>query len=341
MRARAWRTPSAAARCCASASASACSVRGLGGQRLAHRVGHRRHRLAALDQRRDDLLPGRDDGRAQPHHAVVGADHPGQQHRQQRRAGTASATSCGGLRAGRRRSRRSRRRAARRPGTGRSRSPRRGGCRARRGSRCASPRRSASISAVAAERSASAQVCALVEPHQRRLDASVGVSRPRLQRDLHRLERVVAAVGIAGEVGLAHAAHQHRRRRAGRPAAAAKPRNSRLRPGTKVLGRPLACISMARSAVSAVSRDLAQQRRGRAGGRRPAARPSAGTARAQRRAHAGAAVELDAMALAVVEADGLDARVARERPGQAGGGILAAGEQHQGAAGIDHGTGGS
>jgi hypothetical protein len=35
------------------------------------------------------------------------------------------------------------------------------------------------------------------------------------------------------------------------------------------------------------------------------------------------------MALAVVEADGLDARVFAERPGEAGGGILPAGKKNQ------------
>ena len=47
-------------------------------------------------------------------------------------------------------------------------------------------------------------------------------------------------------------------------------------------------------------------------------------------------IELDAMALSVVEGDGLDVLEAVERPGEAGGGILAAGEQHQGGTRIDH-----
>src|SRR5439155_12348032 len=42
-----------------------------------------------------------------------------------------------------------------------------------------------------------------------------------------------------------------------------------------------------------------------------------------------ATVELDRVALAVAEADGLDAREIRERPREAGGRILAAGEEHQ------------
>jgi hypothetical protein len=40
--------------------------------------------------------------------------------------------------------------------------------------------------------------------------------------------------------------------------------------------------------------------------------------------------ELGAMALPVVEADRLDALVALERPGKAGGGVLASGEKNQG-----------
>ena len=40
--------------------------------------------------------------------------------------------------------------------------------------------------------------------------------------------------------------------------------------------------------------------------------------------------QLDRMALAVVEADGFRPRETCERPGQADGGILAAGEQHEG-----------
>ena len=46
---------------------------------------------------------------------------------------------------------------------------------------------------------------------------------------------------------------------------------------------------------------------------------------AQARPH----VELDRMALAVVEADGLHAREAFQRPGQADGGILPAGKQDE------------
>ena len=46
-------------------------------------------------------------------------------------------------------------------------------------------------------------------------------------------------------------------------------------------------------------------------------------------AHARTHLELDAVALAVVEADGLDTGEALERPGEADGGILPAGKQHE------------
>ena len=48
----------------------------------------------------------------------------------------------------------------------------------------------------------------LVEPHQRRLDDEALV-HAQVERDLQRLQRVVAAVGISGVIGLAHAADQH------------------------------------------------------------------------------------------------------------------------------------
>ena len=45
--------------------------------------------------------------------------------------------------------------------------------------------------------------------------------------------------------------------------------------------------------------------------------------------------QLDAVALAVVETDGLDPGKTAQGPGQAGGGTLAAGEQHQGGHGVN------
>ena len=103
----------------------------------------------------------------------------------------------------------------------------------------------------------------------------------------------------------------------------------RLRPGTKVVGRPLSAVSIAR---------VAGERGVGNGGERveldqvvvAEPRPPVGIERRQVLADARAQFELDGMALAVVEADGLHAGEARQRPGQADGGILPAGEQHEG-----------
>ena len=46
-------------------------------------------------------------------------------------------------------------------------------------------------------------------------------------------------------------------------------------------------------------------------------------------------VKLDRVALAVAEAEHFDAREALQRPGEAGGGILSAGKQHQRGFGLD------
>ena len=59
--------------------------------------------------------------------------------------------------------------------------------------------------------------------------------------------------------------------------------------------------------------------------------------RAQARENPLPRIELDAVALAVVEADGLDARIALERPGKAGRGILSSGKEDQCRAGQDQG----
>ncbi len=46
----------------------------------------------------------------------------------------------------------------------------------------------------------------LVDPHQRRMDREAAI-HTEIERKLHRLDRVVAAIRIAGEIGLAHAGH--------------------------------------------------------------------------------------------------------------------------------------
>ena len=74
----------------------------------------------------------------------------------------------------------------------------------------------------------------------------------KTERHLHGLDGVVAAVGITGIIGLAHAGDKMPN-----PATigerAGKRQKARLRPGTKVVGRPDAAISIVVSRVSAVS----------------------------------------------------------------------------------------
>ena len=90
----------------------------------------------------------------------------------------------------------------------------------------------------------------LVDPHQRRMDDERR-SRPSVSATCMAL-RFVAAIGIAGIIGLAHAGDDM-------PGAAAigqragKAEEDQLRPGTKVVGKPLSAISIAISRVSAVS----------------------------------------------------------------------------------------
>ena len=101
-----------------------------------------------------------------------------------------------------------------------------------------------------------------------------------------------------------------------------------MRPGTKVLGRPSAPIAIATSRVSAVSEISA-----RVGissvWLSPSFAAQSGAQRFDAVEQPVAAVEFDGVTLPVVEAEHFDARKALQRPGEAGGGILSAGEQHQ------------
>ena len=166
----------------------------------------------------------------------------------------------------------------------------------------------------------------LVQPHQRGIDTKRW-AMPRLSASLHRLDGVVAAVGIAGIVGLAHAADQMADA-APIGDAAAKVRNTRLRPGTKVVGRPARRSAMAtsRSARCRRSRPTSESP---GCGSSPSAAAQSALERSARLEQAVAAVELDRVTLTIVEAHHLDPPEALQRPGQAGRGILAAGEQHQ------------
>ena len=172
----------------------------------------------------------------------------------------------------------------------------------------------------------------LVDPHQRRVQHEAAV-HAEPERDLHGLDGVVAAIGIAGIIGLAHAGDQV-------PGAA--PVGQRAGEGEE--DEVAAGHEGGRQAVVAhLDRHVAGQRGVGDGGERielhhmvvaEAAAPIGLESRdfvPNRPAHR----KFDRMALAVVEADGLDPGKALQRPGQADGGILAAGKQHQGGVGTD------
>ena len=100
-----------------------------------------------------------------------------------------------------------------------------------------------------------------------------------------------------------------------------------LRPGTKVLGRPEAAVAMSTSRVNAVS--LIAPSTARSSTRSwPSFCAQCGNAAPGRR-KIRRVPQFGAVALAIVEADRFHAREPVERPGQASGGVLAAGKQNE------------
>jgi hypothetical protein len=155
----------------------------------------------------------------------------------------------------------------------------------------------------------------------------------QVEGELHGLDGIVAAVGIAGVIGLAHAGHQMldaapvgERAGEGEEHQIASGHEGGREPALADLDRDLARergVGELRQRVETDDVILAQP---------------LGPGRTQRRharAHAFARIELGTVALAIVEAHGLDAREALERPGQAHRRILSAGEQHEGGIGGD------
>ena len=150
---------------------------------------------------------------------------------------------------------------------------------------------------------------------------------PKIERELHRFDGVVAAIGIAGIIRLAHAGDQmldsapvgERSREC---------QEHEIAPGNEAGRQP---------AFTDFDRHLARERGIRDCGKRIELermvlakqvrpfRPQSDQTLADLSPH----VELDPMTLAVVEADGLRACEAFQRPGQANRGILSAGKQHK------------
>ena len=160
-----------------------------------------------------------------------------------------------------------------------------------------------------------------VDPHQRGVDEKAVVHAQR-ERDLQRLHGVVAAIGVAGEVGFADAGDDDldaapvgQRGRKGE--------EQQVAPGHEGVGQAAGL----------------HLKRGLAGERGVADLPEhgeveqvvfaeslapGGEAFAQFGQHRDACLQFHVVSLAVVEAQRFHSRVARERLGQAGGGILAA-----------------
>ena len=166
----------------------------------------------------------------------------------------------------------------------------------------------------------------LIEPHQRREDCERPVHAQRKRR-LGRANRRVAAIGIAGVIGLAHAADE-RGDSAPVSQGGGEGQKQNIAPGHEGVGQDGGAKGDLGLPGQRRLGDFAQRGYGHgviiAKPRTPRWRHFRQT-RAQNRALA----EFDDVALAVVEADCLDAREARQRVGEAGGRVLSAGEQHQ------------
>ena len=165
----------------------------------------------------------------------------------------------------------------------------------------------------------------LVEPHQRCFHREALIHAER-QRYLHRLERVITAVGIARIVGLAHAADQHadvasigdRGRIGEKQQIAARHEGGRqtlradadlCRLGQRRVGQP---AQLAHRDQVVVTEPRCPKRE----------------EFAQRSEYPRSHLQFDRVALAVVEADGLNPFIARQCPGEAGRRVLSAREQN-------------
>ena len=173
----------------------------------------------------------------------------------------------------------------------------------------------------------------LVDPHQRRMDDETPVHAER-QRQLHRLDRVVAAIRIAGKIGLAHA---------GDEVLDAAPIGDRAGEGEKhEIAARHECRRQSRfrnlDCHFAGERRLRNLRQRIDAHHVIVAEPSAPLRRMRRKRGANARphFELDGVALPIIEADRLDAGKAFKRPGQAHRRILAARKQHEGAIQLRH-----
>src|SRR5258708_30890248 len=167
----------------------------------------------------------------------------------------------------------------------------------------------------------------LVDPHERRLDRETAVHAER-ERNLRRLDRVVAAIRVAGEIGLAHAADEYVVGPSISDGGSQGEKDEIAAGHERVRQLRLLHLEFHLAGERGLA-DLAEeaeiQQVAFAEPRSPL-RKGGG----QQLQDALARIELGSMALAVVETDGLDTLVAPERPGQPGPGVLSSREEHQG-----------
>src|ERR1700716_3027651 len=165
-----------------------------------------------------------------------------------------------------------------------------------------------------------------MEPHQRRVQFELLV-HTEIERDLQRPDGLIAAIRIAGIIGLAHAADDVRD---------AAPVGQRSRKGQKhqiAAGHE----GVGQSVFAHRDRDIARQRgvgdRGQCRNVQGVAVTEFGRPVRPQRFHAlqqtVAAIKLDGMTLPVIETEHLDVRKTLQSPCETGGGILSAGEKDQ------------
>ena len=172
----------------------------------------------------------------------------------------------------------------------------------------------------------------LVQPHQRRMQFELS-RHAEIERGLQRLDGLVAAIRIAGIIGLAHAADDMG------DAAPVGQRGGEGQEHQIAAGHE----GVGQAVRAHRDRDIARQRGvgdvGQGGNiQRMAVAELFCPIRAQRFhavEQAVPALQLDGVALPVVEAEHFDAFEALQRPGEAGGGILSAGKQHQRGFGLE------
>ena len=167
----------------------------------------------------------------------------------------------------------------------------------------------------------------LVYPHQRRGDAQAAL-QAQVQRDLQGFHGVVAAVGIAREIGFTDTGDDHLQ-----PASVGERTGQReeqqIAPGHESVGQAVGLHRKRHVVGQRRAADLLQhverQHVVLAQARRPLRKLAADLGE-----HVLARIEFDMVALTVIETQGFDAFITRKSVGKAGGGVLSTGKKDQG-----------